>query len=413
MMQSILLPSTNAPKATDNPNNVEVDGATEDLEASKNSKDFFSDVLDELSKESETENETLLAMDESVEKEGETPEIASDLLSIEITPSENTLKNTTDTKVGNEIKVDTEEGELLQATGAENELAKKDGSVLDKIEMALLIDTRVTDFKSGDPSKVDPKIDSLNNIKEKNKLGNEALKNSPLKGELLKNDSTINTDLKSLEPVATKENQLSPSMMPLAEVKTAESNSSTLSSNSGNDSLTSKEISFTNLKESANIKLTELSTKIVQNSSLQQPLELQSKQAATILSDRILMMLNQSKQEVTIRLDPAELGSMHVKVQINNDQLQLSIQAQTGQTKDLLEQNLSRLKDQLAEQGINLSEANIEQQSPKNQGDKNAGSQLPAINEEADQLQSENQDDIPLWLNSEITGSDKKVDYYA
>ena len=114
----------------------------------------------------------------------------------------------------------------------------------------------------------------------------------------------------------------------------------------------------------------------LQSSALKQPLELQAKHASAMVGERIMMMINQGKQEVTIRLDPAELGSMHIKLHVQQDQLQVAIQTQVGQSRDIIEQNLPRLREQLAQQGINLGEASVEQQGKQQQSNSQDSSQM-------------------------------------
>lgn len=144
-------------------------------------------------------------------------------------------------------------------------------------------------------------------------------------------------------------------------------------------------------------------------------LDLQAKHASALLGERVLMMISEGKQEVQIRLDPAELGSMLVKLQVQQDQLHLTIQTQVGQSRDIIEQHLPKLREQLAQQGVNLGEANVEQQNQQqqqqNQQQKNAiqhnsarlasDSALPSSSEKTE------------WQASSIALPSQGVDYYA
>lgn len=149
------------------------------------------------------------------------------------------------------------------------------------------------------------------------------------------------------------------------------------------------------------------------NNLLQEPLDIHSKQAASMMGERIMMMLSQGKQEVQIRLDPAELGSMLVKVQVQHDQVQLHIQTQAGQSKDILEQNMPRLREQLAQQGIQLSEANVQQQSQQ-QSQQQRSNQVHSGNS---QLAGNAADLLPeqqsVFIPSPVQGQEKGIDYYA
>jgi len=149
------------------------------------------------------------------------------------------------------------------------------------------------------------------------------------------------------------------------------------------------------------------------NNLLEAPLNLHSKQAASMMGERIMMMLSEGKQEVQIRLDPAELGSMLVKVQVQHDQVQLHIQTQAGQSKDILEQNMPRLREQLAMQGIQLSETNVQQQSQQ-QSQQQRSNQVHNGNS---QLTGNDADLLPeqqsIFIPSPVQGQEKGIDYYA
>jgi flagellar hook-length control protein FliK len=155
-------------------------------------------------------------------------------------------------------------------------------------------------------------------------------------------------------------------------------------------------------------------TPLMQSAALQQPIELQSKQASVMMGERIMMMLGQGKQEVTIRLDPAELGSMHIKLHVQQDQLQVAIQTQVGQSRDIIEQNLPRLREQLAQQGITLGEASVEQQSrqqgqSESQHSQSSSNVLQAKSGRSDHLV----DDQSEWLATQIPLPAQGIDYYA
>ena len=146
---------------------------------------------------------------------------------------------------------------------------------------------------------------------------------------------------------------------------------------------------------------------------MQQPLEIQSKQAAAMMGERVMMMISQGKQEVNIRLDPAELGSMHVKIHVQQDQVQLHIQTQVGSSKDVIEQNMPRLREQLAQQGIQLGEANVEQQSQQ-QGQQQNNQQVGKANRQRfNGQEGADEGQTAVWTQSKIASVDQGIDYYA
>ena len=127
-----------------------------------------------------------------------------------------------------------------------------------------------------------------------------------------------------------------------------------------------------------------------------------------------MMMINQGKQEVQIRLDPAELGSMYIKLQVQQDQLQLSIQTEVGQSRDIIEQNLPKLREQLAQQGVNLGETSVEQharQQNSNQQGKNALQHGDTGISKDNTLST--MDEQAEWIASKIPLPAQGIDYYA
>jgi len=101
---------------------------------------------------------------------------------------------------------------------------------------------------------------------------------------------------------------------------------------------------------------------------IQQKLEMQQEKLAPALGQRLMMMVNSKQQFAEIKLDPPELGSMMVRVQVQNDQAQLHVVAQHSQTRDMLEQAMPRLRELMQEQGLQLADAQVGRQDRQEQG---------------------------------------------
>lgn len=79
------------------------------------------------------------------------------------------------------------------------------------------------------------------------------------------------------------------------------------------------------------------------------------------LSERISMNAAKDIKQVTIHLDPPELGSLELKLQIKDDQqTQVQVVVQNPQVKEALESSAQRLRDMLADQGLELSEFDVQ-----------------------------------------------------
>lgn len=91
-----------------------------------------------------------------------------------------------------------------------------------------------------------------------------------------------------------------------------------------------------------------------------------TRQWGNALSQRIVTMITDDVQQARIQLDPPELGSLQVRIHIQNDQATIHVQAQHTHVRDALESNAFRLRDALANDGIQLEDFDVssgEQQS--------------------------------------------------
>lgn len=106
------------------------------------------------------------------------------------------------------------------------------------------------------------------------------------------------------------------------------------------------------------------------------PLNLRHPQWTQEVAQRMQVMVNQSMNELEVRLDPLDLGPMKIKLALDEHQkAHVTLSAQHGLTRDMLENALPRLKELLAQSGIELASATVDsgQQNPS-QGQENARS---------------------------------------
>lgn len=153
----------------------------------------------------------------------------------------------------------------------------------------------------------------------------------------------------------------------------------------------------------------------VEQQVLEKRVHLNNNLASSELNEKIAIMAGKELHSATIRLDPAELGSMNIKLVMQHDQLHVTIQAQNPQSRDLLEQQMPRLREMLQQQGITLGETQVQadsshqqqsafQQSRQENGQKNSNNEV--------NYTIDSQTDIPMttqyWQDSA-----KGVDFYA
>jgi flagellar hook-length control protein FliK len=79
------------------------------------------------------------------------------------------------------------------------------------------------------------------------------------------------------------------------------------------------------------------------------------------LAEKVRWMVNAKQLVAEIRLDPAELGSMQVKVSVTGESANISFVVQSQQARDAMESATPRLREMLAEKGIELGQSSVKQ----------------------------------------------------
>lgn len=119
--------------------------------------------------------------------------------------------------------------------------------------------------------------------------------------------------------------------------------------------------------------------------SINLPVAVTNQQWPSSLTEQIIMFNRQGIQTANIKLNPQELGSLHIKLDMLEDKMNLHMMAAHTVVKSVLESALPYLKSSLEEQGITLEQANISDFSMMNDADQSAqhqqtkNRQLPII----------------------------------
>ncbi|WP_421247909.1 flagellar hook-length control protein FliK [Aeromonas jandaei] len=97
-------------------------------------------------------------------------------------------------------------------------------------------------------------------------------------------------------------------------------------------------------------------------------LKLAGQEAPAELHQKVNVMLADKLQQAEIQLDPIGLGKMKIQIQIDaSSQASVHFVVQHGQTREMLEQAMPRLRDMLAGQGIQLGQTQVQHQSQQQQ----------------------------------------------
>ncbi|OLQ76042.1 hypothetical protein BIT28_18670 [Photobacterium proteolyticum] len=99
----------------------------------------------------------------------------------------------------------------------------------------------------------------------------------------------------------------------------------------------------------------------------QSPLQLSKEQAGDQLAERVQVMMSKNLKHVDIRLDPPELGKLQIKLSLNQDQASVQFTVGNQQTRDLVEQAMPRLRELMNQQGLQLAQTSVQQDSSRQQ----------------------------------------------
>ncbi|MDX5630718.1 MULTISPECIES: flagellar hook-length control protein FliK [unclassified Brenneria] len=101
------------------------------------------------------------------------------------------------------------------------------------------------------------------------------------------------------------------------------------------------------------------------------------------LSQQVVMFSRNGQQNAELRLNPQELGPLHISLKIDDNQAQIHLASANSQVRSALEAALPHLRNAMAESGINLGQSSVgsdasswqaQQQTANNSGEGNNGS---------------------------------------
>ncbi|MCC4815320.1 flagellar hook-length control protein FliK [Vibrio lentus] len=145
----------------------------------------------------------------------------------------------------------------------------------------------------------------------------------------------------------------------------------------------------------------------------QAPLQLTKELANEQVAEKVQMMMSKNLKNLDIRLDPPELGQMKIRMTMNNDVANVHFTVSNQQARDVIEQTLPRLREMLAQQGMQLADSSVQQQNSGQSQDRyNNGEQQSGSNRTNDGQGDENLDN---GSNLELNVASKRdgISYYA
>ena len=138
------------------------------------------------------------------------------------------------------------------------------------------------------------------------------------------------------------------------------------------------------------------------------------------MGKQVLWMVNQNISRAEIRLNPANLGPLEVRIDMENDQVNVAFSSRHADVREAVEQAMPRLREMLEDKGLNLSDTDVSQHSFAEQQERafgradqdgtGFGSNLPLENE-ADQL-ADSSHQVSSGNGASYLLSEGLVDYY-
>lgn len=180
--------------------------------------------------------------------------------------------------------------------------------------------------------------------------------------------------------------------------------------------------------DSLNYEQSLLDTQVIQTQQLQstsqvkqvsidpgvmQAINIVKSDAAKLLQERVSSMLSINNKEAEIRLDPPEMGSMQIRIRSDAEQAHINFVVQNQQAKEALEQSMPRLREMLAQQGLELGESTISygQSGGETAEQSESGAQGNLANNKS--VNDENDEQANNTAQSSRQQTSSSIDYYA
>lgn len=133
------------------------------------------------------------------------------------------------------------------------------------------------------------------------------------------------------------------------------------------------------------------------------------------LARQLSTLMARNLDSAQIQLDPPELGPLQVKIQVHNDQVSLHFITAHGVVKDALEASSARLQEMFQEEGMELANLDVSDQSNNQQDSKDTPSKelgANAANGASNSGAELEGGDGKLTLSTQWQQDDGKIDYF-
>lgn len=128
------------------------------------------------------------------------------------------------------------------------------------------------------------------------------------------------------------------------------------------------------------------------------------------MGQRVVWQINQKIQSADIRLNPPHLGPLEVRINMTEEGASVTFSSQHGAVRETVEAALPKLREMLEEQGINLANADVSEQSVAQQEYRG---ETGEDNESSNMTSRQDTDDEGQAASSIISVSEGVLDLFA
>lgn len=183
-----------------------------------------------------------------------------------------------------------------------------------------------------------------------------------------------------------------------------------------NDQLTNNTINSLNTIQGSDFKAQLQEKTQMMNDQLQKAIHLSKDIEENVrqLSEKLNIMIARNMKEAELNLDPVGLGKMKITINMSDDGIaRVNMVVQQGETKDIINDSMSRLKSYFEQQGLTLGESSVEHQESWGDRSQNSGSnqtngQTSAKIDNLIEGSAENE-----GITISVSSSEQAVDYFA
>lgn len=152
-----------------------------------------------------------------------------------------------------------------------------------------------------------------------------------------------------------------------------------------------------------------------EQAAAQAPLQLNREMAGDQVAERIQMMMSKNLKNIDIRLDPPELGRLQIRMNMNGDGTTVHFTVANQQARDVIEQSMPRLREMLAQQGVQLGDTSVQQQSSGQQQSRYAANGQGQDGQGSSNQPLSGEENLEPDINLDLNVASKRdgISYYA